>query len=105
MSKLFQIRLSNGNIYITREDNIDEFHKSKVYKLKKGCVIKGIMSQNGQQGTQLFDLSLDTFFDLPIVIQSNCIVEVMAVKRMSKLEKLYLQVTSGIIIAKESGTC
>jgi len=96
MGRLFQIELSDGSIYVTREDDVDTFYKSKIYKLKSGCIVKNV-----QTGIQMLDLSKNNFFDLPIVIKSDCIVRVLTVKKRSKLEEYYLEVTSGIIILKE----
>ena len=98
MSKLFQIQLSNGSVYITRESDVEEFYKSKIYKLRRGCVVKNTMAQGGQGSIQLFDLSINTFFDLPIIIKSDCINEVKTVKKDSELDRLYLKVVSGIVI-------
>ena len=104
MSKLFQIQLSNGSVYITRESDVEEFYKSKIYKLRRGCVVKNTMAQGGQGSIQLFDLSINTFFDLPIIIKSDCINKVVAVKKDSELDRLYLKVTSGIVIAEGNQT-
>ena len=104
MSRLFQIQLSNGSVYITRESDAEEFYKSKIYKLRRGCVVKNTMAQGGQGSIQLFNISVNTFFDLPIIIKSDCINEVVAIKKDSELDRLYLKVTSGIVIAEGNQT-
>ena len=98
MSKLFQIQLSNGNMYVTRETDIEDFFKHKIYKLKKGCVVRNTVTQNGQGSTQLFDISKNFLYDLPIFIQTSCINEVATIIKGSELDKLYVKVTSNIIL-------
>ncbi len=94
MSRLFQIQLANKSTYITRESSIEEFYKSRFYKLKRGCVV--ILNEQGK--IQLYDLFKNSLFELSIYIQSNCINEIKLVIKNSELEKLYLKVTSGIIL-------
>jgi len=98
MSRLFQIQLSNGSAYITREFNEEEFYKSRMYKLRRGCIVKNVIAKDGWGSVQLFSITDNTFFDVPIIIQSNNINEIKFVKKNSDLEKLYLKVTSGIIL-------
>jgi len=100
MSRLFQIQLSNGSIYLTREDSIEKFHKSKFYELKRGCVVNNVTVRDGQAGVQMLDMSKNTFFELPVLILSSCINEVVIIKKRSQFEELYLKTTSGIEIVK-----
>lgn len=97
MSRLFQIMLSNGSIYVTREPDEEEFHKSKVYKLRRGCIVSNKVSL-----VQMFDISDNTYYTTPITILSNHIVEVKPIKKDSEYEALYLKVTSGIITVKNT---
>jgi len=99
MSKLFQIQLSNGNMYVTRETDIEDFFKHKIsLNVTKGCVVRNTVTQNGQGSTQLFDISKNFLYDLPIFIQTSCINEVATIIKGSELDKLYLKVTSNIIL-------
>lgn len=98
MSKLFQIQLSNGTVYATRDSNEEEFFKSNIYRLRKGCVIRSAILQNGQPSIQMFDISENTYFGLPITIQTSCIVDVKPIKKGSELEALYVKITSDIVV-------
>ena len=100
MSRLYQIVLVDGSMYITREESKDIFFKEKTYNLRSGCIVNNNRMPNGQSTIQLFDISKDVYFDLPILIQTHLIVKVKIVKKVSDLEALYLKVTSGIIVAK-----
>lgn len=98
MSKLFQIQLFDGTIYATRESNEEEFFKQKIYRLKKGCVVRNVVLQNRQPSIQIFDISKNTYFGLPITIQTSCIVDVKPIKKGSELEALYVKITSDIVV-------
>ena len=95
MSRLYQISMSDGISYITREKDENEFYKQKFYKVKQGCVV--IARDN--QLIQLFDLSRNDHVGLPTVL-SNSIIRVQEVKKRSDLEELYLKISSGIQIVK-----
>ena len=104
MARLYQITLLDGSCYITREASVDEFHKSKIYKFRSGCVVVKIHMPDGGINLNMFDLSVNKYFNLPIVILSNSIIKVEVVKKRSDFEALYLEVTSGIVTVKEDGS-
>jgi len=95
MSKLYQISTSDGMNYLTRENSIEEFYKQKFYTVKTGCIV---VAPSNQQ-IQLFDLNKNDHIGPPTLLSSN-IIRVQKVIKGSGLEKLYLEVLSGIKIVK-----
>ena len=100
--RLYQIALLDGSCYVTREAGSDEFHKSKIYKLRSGCVVAKIHMPDGGINLNMFDISVNKYFVLPMLILSNSIIKVEVVKKGSDFEDLYLKVTPGIVTAKKS---
>jgi len=99
--RLLSINLIDGSSYVVRDDPENIF-ESKTYSLKKGCIINNTRTPNGQMSMQLLDLSENSFFELPFLIQTSCISKVCLIKKGSELEHLYLKVTSGIIITQQA---
>ena len=100
--RLYQITLQDGSCYVTRQTSIEEFHKSIIYKFKSGCIVVKMRMPDGGLNLNMFDLSKNTHFSLPILMLSNSIIKVETVKRGSEFEDLYLKVTSGIIVTKNT---
>jgi hypothetical protein len=95
MSRLYQITMSDGMAYITREKSEDEFYKQKFYEMKAGCLV---VARDGQQIT-LYDLKKNNHVGLPTLLSSN-IIRVQRVIKGSGLEALYLKTTSNIEVVK-----
>jgi len=95
MSRLYQISMSDGISYITREKDEHEFYKQKFYKVKGGCIV---VVRPGEQ-ISLFDLSKNEHVGVPTISSSN-IVRTQKVIKGSGLEELYLKTVSNIQIIK-----
>jgi hypothetical protein len=95
MSNLYQITMSDGMSYITREKSKDEFYKQKFYEIKNGCLV---VARDGSN-INLFDLLKNEHVGAPTVLSSG-IIRVQRVIKRSGLEALYLKATSGIEIIK-----